>query len=126
MINSAFNLQEASKPAKQRSDGRWKAPNRRVTLPYKICLKKGIRPMIKTILGVLVGLAFSFITHAALAQTTEQCGQVRAAVAQYGYKAAKAHADATLSPDQVRAASTCLNRRPLAKKRDSARQRGIR
>jgi hypothetical protein len=39
-------------------------------------------------------------------------------VAQYGYKAAKAHADATLSPDEVRAAGACLKGGPVATARN--------
>jgi hypothetical protein len=84
-------------------------------------MHKGIHRMIKTILVAAVGLTF-LLADAASAQTTDQCVQVRAAVAQYGYKAAKAHGDATLSPDEVRAASTCLKRNPVAAKHHSARQ----
>jgi hypothetical protein len=75
--------------------------------------------MTKSILMAAVGLTLLSV-DAASAQTADQCGQVRAAVAQYGYKAAKAHADATLSPEEVRAASTCLKRKPEATKRHSA------
>jgi GH15 family glucan-1,4-alpha-glucosidase len=32
LVNSAFNLHEVSKPAKQRSDGRWKTPETRASL----------------------------------------------------------------------------------------------
>jgi hypothetical protein len=69
--------------------------------------------MIKSVLLAVAGLTL-LSAQAASAQTEGQCGQVRAAVAQYGYKAAKAHADATMSPEAVRAASTCLNHKSVA------------
>ena len=72
--------------------------------------------MIKSMMVAAVGLTF-LLAGAALAQTEFQCDQVRAAVAQYGYKAAKAHADATLSHEAVQAASACLKRKPAARKR---------
>jgi hypothetical protein len=78
--------------------------------------------MIKSILVAAVGLTLLSV-DAATAQNADQCGQVRAAVAQYGYKAAKAHADATLSPEEVRAASACLKRKSEATKRDPATTR---
>ncbi len=62
-----------------------------------------------------VGLTLP-LADAALAQTEDQCNQVRAVVAQYGYKAAKVYADATFSHDEVRAASACLKRKPVARK----------
>lgn len=77
---------------------------------------KGARGMIKSIMVAAAGLML-LLGGAALAQTEDQCSQVRAAVVQYGYKAAKAHADATLSHDEVRAASACLKRKPVATKR---------
>jgi hypothetical protein len=81
--------------------------------------------MIKSILVAAVGLTL-LLADAALAQTEDQCDQVRAAVAQYGYKAAKAHADANLGRDEVRAASACLKRKPVATKRHSVvRERHI-
>ena len=49
--------------------------------------------MIKSILVAATGLIL-LSANAALAQSEGQCQQVRAAVAQYGYKAAKAHAQA--------------------------------
>lgn len=79
--------------------------------------------MIKRIMVAAVGLTL-LLADAALAQTEDQCNQVRAAVAQYGYKAAKAHADATLSHDEVRAASACLKRKPVARKRHPAEREG--
>jgi hypothetical protein len=88
-------------------------------------MKKCIHRMIRTTVVTAVGLAFS-LADGASAQTADQCVQVRAAVAQYGYKAAKAHADATLSPDEVRAASTCLKRDLVATKHHSAREIVIR
>jgi hypothetical protein len=72
--------------------------------------------MIKSIMAAAMGLTL-LLADGALAQTEDQCNQVRAAVAQYGYKAAKAHADATMSHDAVRAASACLKRKPVASKR---------
>ena len=81
--------------------------------------------MIKNVLVAAVVLML-LLTDGALAQTEDQCNQVRAAVAQYGYKAAKAHADATLSHDEVRAASACLKDKPVAPTRHSAlRERHI-
>jgi hypothetical protein len=44
------------------------------------------------------------------AQSEAQCEQVRQAVAQYGYRAARAHAEQTMPPDQVRAGEACLHR----------------
>ena len=73
--------------------------------------------MIKSILLSAVGLTL-LLAGAASAQTADQCDQVRAAVAQYGYKAAKAHADATLSPDEVRAAGACLKGGPVVTARN--------
>lgn len=72
--------------------------------------------MIKRIIVAAMGLTL-LLAGAAWAQTEDQCNQVRAAVAQYGYKAAKAHADATLSHEEVQAASACLKRKPVAKRR---------
>jgi hypothetical protein len=72
--------------------------------------------MIKNLSVAAVGLSL-LLVDAASAQTADQCNQVRAAVAQYGYRAAKAHADATLSPDEVRTAGACLERKPVATKR---------
>jgi hypothetical protein len=76
--------------------------------------------MIKRIMMAAVGRTL-LLADAALAQTEEQCNQVRAAAVQYGYKAAKAHADATLSHDEVRAASACLKCKPVARERHIAR-----
>ncbi len=72
--------------------------------------------MMKRMMVAAVGLSL-LLAGAALAQTEDQCNQVRAAVAQYCYKAAKAHADATLSHDEERAAGACLKRNPVAKRR---------
>ncbi len=81
--------------------------------------------MIKRIMVAAVGLTL-LLAGAAWAQTEGQCDQVRAAVAQYGYKAAKAHADATLSHEAVRAASACLKRNVVTTKRHRvARERQI-
>jgi len=76
----------------------------------------------KTITVAAMGLTL-LLAHPASAQTEGECSQVRAAVAQYGYKAAKAHAEATLSPDEVRAASGCLKRNPAATRHLVARKR---
>lgn len=75
--------------------------------------------MINNMLLAAVGLTL-LSAEAASAQSADQCGQVRAAVAQYGYKAAKAHADATLTPEEVRAAGACLQRKPATTKRHPA------
>jgi len=63
--------------------------------------------MTKMALVAVAGLTL-LSASAALAQSEGQCEQVRAAVAQYGYKAAKAHAQATMSPQAVRAADSCV------------------
>ena len=63
--------------------------------------------MSKTILVAVAGLAL-LSANAAWAQSDGQCEQVRAAVAQYGYKAAKAYAQANMSPEAVRAADKCV------------------
>ena len=81
--------------------------------------------MNKNILAALAGLTF-LLTHAASAQSEDQCRQVRAAVAQYGYEAAKAHANAMMTAEEVRAASTCLNNKSTATKRHRAtRKRNV-
>jgi hypothetical protein len=49
------------------------------------------------------------LTGAASAQS--YCQQVKDAVKQYGYRAAKAHAVAYYSPEEVRAADRCLSRK---------------
>jgi hypothetical protein len=54
-------------------------------------------------------LLLSLLVTPAYAQTEAQCDQVRQAVAQYGYRAARAHAERTLTPEQVRAGETCLH-----------------
>ena len=55
-------------------------------------------------------LLLSLLVTPAYAQTEAQCDQVRQAVAQYGYRAARAHAERTLTPQQVRAGEACLHR----------------
>jgi hypothetical protein len=55
-------------------------------------------------------LLLSLLVTPAYAQTEAQCDQVRQAVAQYGYRAARAHAERTLTPEQVRAGEACLHR----------------
>jgi hypothetical protein len=69
--------------------------------------------MTKSILVAVMGLTLLSV-NAASAQSEGQCDQVRAAVSQYGYKAAKAHAEATMSPEAVRAASNCLTHKHAA------------
>jgi len=79
-------------------------------------------PIIKSILVAATGLIL-LSANAALAQSEGQCQQVRAAVAQYGYKAAKAHAQATMSPEAVRAADSCVRGRSGTKHHIAARKR---
>jgi len=76
--------------------------------------------MIKWMILAPIGVTL-LLGEAALAQTEDQCNQVRAAVAQYGYKAAKAHADATMSHEEVLAASACLKSKKTPRKRHIAR-----
>jgi hypothetical protein len=68
---------------------------------------EGSMKMTKIILAAVAGLTLLSV-NAASAQSHGQCEQVRAAVAQYGYKAAKAYAQANMSPEAVRAAETCV------------------
>jgi hypothetical protein len=75
--------------------------------------------MIKSVLVTAMGLTLLSIIPAS-AQTADQCNQVRAAVAQYGYKAAKAHAKTTMSAQAVRAADSCVKHRPAATKHHHA------
>lgn len=63
--------------------------------------------MMKCILAAVAGLMI-WSADAAFAQSQGQCDQVRAAVAQYGYKAAKAYAQANMGTEAVRAADSCL------------------
>jgi len=65
--------------------------------------------MIGNILVAAAALAF-LATNAAMAQTEAQCDEVRAAVAQYGYKAVKSYAIARMSAAEVQAARRCLTR----------------
>jgi hypothetical protein len=76
--------------------------------------------MIKWMILAAIG-ATLLLAEAASAQTEDQCIQVRAAVAHYGYKAAKAHADATMSHEAVQAASACLKSKKSPRKRHVAR-----
>jgi hypothetical protein len=78
--------------------------------------------MIKRGLVVATGLTLLW-ANGALAQSEGQCQQVRAAVAQYGYKAAKAHAQATMSPEAVRAADSCVRGHSGAKAHVTMRKR---
>jgi len=78
--------------------------------------------MIKLLLVTATGLTL-LSANAASAQSESQCQQVRAAVAQYGYKAAKAHAQATMSPQAVRAADSCVRGHSGAKSQMAMRKR---
>ena len=71
--------------------------------------------MTKIILVAAAGLTLLSV-NAASAQSDGQCEQVRAAVAQYGYQAAKAYAQANMSPEAVRAAENCVRGRHSAAK----------
>jgi hypothetical protein len=55
-------------------------------------------------------LLVCLLSTPAYAQSDAQCEQVRQAVAQYGYRAARAHAEQTMPPEQVRAGEACLHR----------------
>ena len=54
-------------------------------------------------------LLLTLLISPAYAQSEAQCDQVRQAVAQYGYRAARAHAEQTMPPEQVRAGEACLH-----------------
>jgi hypothetical protein len=56
---------------------------------------------------VAVGIAL-LSTSYAWAQSEANCDQIRQAVAQYGYKAARAHAMANYGADAVRNGDKCL------------------
>jgi hypothetical protein len=62
--------------------------------------------MIRLIL-VAVGVAL-LLTNSALAQSGANCDQIRQAVAQYGYAAARAHAMANYGAQAVRNGDRCL------------------
>jgi hypothetical protein len=67
---------------------------------------------------VTVGVAL-LATGSARAQSESQCEQIRQAVAQYGYEAARRHALANYGKEAVEAGDKCLKkrnslRRPLA------------
>jgi hypothetical protein len=85
-------------------------------IPQEGALNDQTRP------GAATGLAL-LSTNAALAQSGAQCDQVRAAVAKYGYKTAKAYAQANMSPEAVRAADSCIKHRPAANMHVAARKR---
>jgi hypothetical protein len=55
-------------------------------------------------------LLLSVLVTPAYAQSEAQCEQVRQAVQQYGYRAARAHAERTMPPEYVRAGEACLHR----------------
>jgi len=55
-------------------------------------------------------LLLSLLATPAYAQSEAQCEQLRQAVAQYGYRAARAHAERTMPPEYVRAGEACLHR----------------
>jgi hypothetical protein len=56
---------------------------------------------------VAVGIALLFADYAS-AQSQANCGQIRQAVAQYGYAAARRHAMANYGADAVRSGDKCL------------------
>jgi hypothetical protein len=58
---------------------------------------------------VAVGVAL-LSTSYAWAQSAANCDQIRQAVAQYGYAAARAHAMAHYGADAVRSGDKCLSR----------------
>lgn len=58
---------------------------------------------------VAVGLAL-LTTSSSWGQSAANCEQIRQAVAQYGYAAARAHAIRTYGPDAVRNGDKCLGR----------------
>ena len=58
---------------------------------------------------VAAGLAL-LTTSSAWAQSAANCDQIRQAVAQYGYAAARAHAMRTYGADAVRNGDKCLGR----------------
>ena len=62
--------------------------------------------------SLLLASAIFLAPSLSLAQTPDaaQCQQVRQAVAQYGYAAARRHALANYGPDAVRAGDQCLGR----------------
>jgi hypothetical protein len=55
-------------------------------------------------------LLLSVLVTPAYAQSEAQCEQLRQAVQQYGYRAARAHAERTMPPEYVRAGEACLHR----------------
>jgi hypothetical protein len=59
---------------------------------------------------LLIAGALFLLADYSFAQAPDpmQCQQVRAAVARYGYTAAKRHALATYGPEAVRAGDQCL------------------
>ena len=61
---------------------------------------------------ILVAAGFALLTTSpSWAQSTANCGQIRQAVAQYGYAAARAHAMANYGPEAVRNGErNCLGR----------------
>ena len=59
---------------------------------------------------VAVGVALLTTTSFSWAQSAANCEQTRQAVAQYGYKAARAHAMANYGAEAVRAGDQCLGR----------------
>jgi len=61
-----------------------------------------------TALAVLAGICVA-TTAASMGPTSQQCEQVRDAVATYGYKAALAHARAHYSREEVEAGEACLH-----------------
>ncbi len=58
---------------------------------------------------VAIGIAL-LSTSPSWAQSQANCDQIRQAVAQYGYAAARAHAMANYGPEAVRNGDKCLGR----------------
>jgi hypothetical protein len=59
---------------------------------------------------VAVGVALLTTTSFSWAQSAANCDQIRQAVAQYGYAAARAHAMRTYGADAVRSGDKCVGR----------------
>jgi hypothetical protein len=59
---------------------------------------------------VVIGLALLTSSSSSWGQSAANCEQIRQAVAQYGYAAARAHAMRTYGADAVRNGDKCLGR----------------
>lgn len=58
----------------------------------------------------LLTTASSLTTTSSWAQSAANCEQIRQAIAQYGYAAARAHAMRTYGPEAVRNGDKCIGR----------------